>query len=77
MARKRFNAAEREAFTQGTVVEWQNGAHWKPGTVVGPFGTDSTGWPYVPVRNEGATTRTISKGELVWSRPGGVRLPQS
>jgi hypothetical protein len=75
MARKRFKPAEREAFTVGTAVEWCNGAHWKPGTVVGPIGTDSTGLAYVPVRNDAADTRTISKGEVVWGYPGHVRMP--
>lgn len=75
MARKRFNPAERDAFTPGMPVEWLNGAHWKPGTVTGAIAKDSIGSAYVPVRNDGETTRTVSKGAEIWGTPGRVRLP--
>lgn len=75
--RQRFNKAEREAFVVGTRVEWLNGSHWQPGTIVDNIKKDSIGVWRVGVTNH-ATTRTVLAGDYISARPGGVRLaPQS
>lgn len=76
MARKRFTAEERVAYTPGTGVEWRNGRHWHPGTVVDAAGVNPDGWWSVPVVNH-ATTATVSGGERVYPRPGSIRLPDN
>jgi hypothetical protein len=75
MARKRFTAEERVAYTPATVVEWRNGRHWHPGTVVVGVTRDVDGWESVQITNH-ATTATVSGGDRVDPRPGAVRLPQ-
>lgn len=32
--RQRFKPRERATFTKGTPVEWLNGSHWQPGTII-------------------------------------------
>lgn len=78
MARRmRFTADEKKAFTEGTVVEWQNGAHWHEGVVVDAPARDAEfGWWRVGVRNTGGNTRTVSPGAYITGEPGKVRLPQ-
>lgn len=73
MARKRFLASERKAFTVGTQVEWRNGNHWHSATVVEPMGTDIDGWDFLPVRVF-YTTRTITKGDVIHAMPSNVRM---
>jgi hypothetical protein len=77
MARMRFTKPEREAFTPGTRVEWQNGSRWKPARVTGEI-TRQDGWDSVQCRYEGPGTRTIGHGARVDPGPGHVRLlPES
>lgn len=72
--RKRFTKDEKAAFTVGTEVEWRNGSHWHPGTVIREAGRSSDGWDSVIVTNH-ATTRTVSAGELIDASPTFIRLP--
>lgn len=75
--RMRFNKAEREAYTVGTKVEWRHGRYWYPGVIVTPIASSvsGSGFQSVGVRNEGPTTKTLSKGAYVAPHPTGVRLP--
>lgn len=72
MARKRFNAEEKALLTAGTPVEWQNGAQWHPGIILGPMRTQDGGWQCAPLRNL-ASTRTIGPGDPYLATPGHVR----
>lgn len=72
--RQRFNKAEREAFTVDTCVQWLNGSHWQPGTIVSPIELDCIGVPRVGIENH-AKTRTVSPGQYITGSPGAVRLP--
>ncbi len=71
--RKRFKPTEKLVFIVGARVEWLNGSHWQPGVIVAGIELDSIGISRVMVRNE-ATTRTVSRGELISVSPGQVRL---
>lgn len=73
--RKRFTPQERADFTPGTRVEWRNGRHWHPGTVVGPLVTDD-GWQSIYVVNH-VTTRTVKAGARIDADPTSIRLPES
>ncbi len=72
--RRRFTKEEKEAFTVGTAIEWQNGAHWHPGTITAAPHTDSIGSWRVTVTHTGRNTATISRGQRVDPSPGKVRL---
>ena len=72
--RTKFKAAEREAFTPGTKVEWRNGSHWHPGTVKGEVQVGASGWQSIEVENH-ATTRTCHKGQVIHAGPTYIRLP--
>lgn len=70
--RKRFTKEERSTFQPGTRVEWQNGSHWHPATVIDVPKSDSDGWWHVGLTNH-AKTRTVSPGEYITGTPGKVR----
>lgn len=75
MARKRFNADEKSAFTVGAHVEYRNGSHWHPAVIDGPITVDDiTGGFYLPLHVT-VTTRTISPAWPIQARPGSVRVP--
>jgi len=77
MARKRFNAAEKEILAKGagTSVEWQNVTQWHPGTLVsGEIKTEPGGWQYADVRNDDSKGHMF-KGDVIGASPGHIRLP--
>jgi hypothetical protein len=69
--RKRFSATEKPLIVAGTEVEWQHGAHWYPGVILGPIVTVD-GWQQAPMHNL-ATSRTISPGDTFTASPGKIR----
>lgn len=71
--RKRFNAEEKALLVAGTPVQWQHGATWYPGVILGPLVTVD-GWQSAPMRNL-ATSRTISPGDTFTASPGKIRRP--
>jgi hypothetical protein len=73
--RRRFTAEEKVAFAVGTVIEWQNGAHWHPGRIVEAPHRDENGWWSVGVAHTGRQTATIHPGQFITGLPGKVRLP--
>jgi hypothetical protein len=74
VARRRFTRDERAALTVGARVEWRNGRHWHPATVVEAPDTDTLGCQRVALTVH-AKTRTVSKGERLYGYPGSVRVP--
>jgi hypothetical protein len=74
LGRQRFKPEERKAFQPGTKIEWLNASTWRPGEITGAIQRDSLDLPYVPVRDEGKTTRTFTAGQTVRGYPGHVRL---
>lgn len=74
--RMRFKADEKAAFTPGALVEWRNGRHWQPGTVLeGPqLATGQVIW-HVVVRHDGPATSTVSQGHIVHAHPTSIRVP--
>lgn len=65
MARKRFNAAERQLIdgSQGCPVQWQNVAIWHPGVLTSGITRDGDGWEWVDVDNKARTPR-LSPGPV-------------
>lgn len=76
MARKRFRRDELPLAALGTAIEWRNGSHWHPGVVCGALSANRDGWQYIPITN-GATTRTVGKGDLIRATPGAIRAAAS
>jgi len=78
MARKRFNAAEREiiaaAAHQDLRVQWQNVTQWHPATLLTGEIVTEDGWQHVDAVNSEATAR-LSAGQRIRVTPGHVRLP--
>lgn len=76
--RKRFNAAEKaliaEAVRSDGCIQWQHGAHWKPGVITDGTIVTADGWQHVLGRNEGHTTATLSRGAVVHFTPGHIRV---
>jgi hypothetical protein len=74
--RKRFTRDEKAAFlTPGTDVEWRNGSHWHPGTIMNLGLRVSDGWQCIPLINH-ADTRTVSPGQRIDAGPTFIRLPR-
>lgn len=76
--RKRFNAAEKaliaEAMRSDGAIQWQHGSHWKPGIIIDPEIVTVDGWQHIVIRNEGKTTATLSRGEIIHLSPGHIRV---
>jgi hypothetical protein len=73
MARKRFNAAEKQLIAQGGDIEWQNVTQWHPARIVDGCGIETDdGWQYVLAYNH-ATTRTVHRGDVIRVSPGHIR----
>ena len=76
--RKRFNAAEKaliaEAMRSDGAIQWQHGSHWKPGIIIDATIVTVDGWQHIIIRNEGKTTATLSRGEIIHLGPGHLRV---
>lgn len=77
--RKRFTRDEREQLTPNAPVEWRNGRHWRPGTVIGVISRDEgSGVEYLAVRDARATrTRSGPVHDTLLVRPTEVRVSGS
>lgn len=74
MARKRFTKDEIAAFTPKTAVEYRNGSHWHPATIIGGVEHDTLGLAYVSVEIT-KTRGLLTRGQYVRGYPTHVRLP--
>ena len=77
--RKRFNAAERalidEAMRSDRAIQWLHVNRWKPAIIIDPeIKTGDGGYEYLIIRNEGATTATLSRGATIHASPGHIRV---
>jgi hypothetical protein len=73
--RRRFTKAEKAAFTPGTTIEWRNGGHWHPGTVLGAVKAFQGAPERLPIKHTGRTTATVQTGQYLELSPTSVRLP--